>query len=302
MPDARQLPFLLKLLDDDSPVVREAVVEQLRSYGPALSGMLDELDPDPAQRRKVRELLSGTAVPAGSEESGEKAEGELVARADLMLGLSAEAARDWLVSQWEQLGRVTKDLPRLERGLSLISGFIRESAQTQELAQALDALALEFENSAHPRTALGLAEFLFTDLELQGVDASSYYSPENSDILHVLESRRGNPISLCCIYILIGYRTGLKIFGCNLPRHFMARIETGDKVLLVDCYNGGKVLRTDQLDAETARILEQEYLAASPSAEVILGRVLRNLNVAFSMEGREDLANLMLQLERNQLG
>jgi regulator of sirC expression with transglutaminase-like and TPR domain len=222
--------------------------------------------------------------------------------ADLMLSLSTDASRDWLVSQWDQLNRVNNDLPRLERGLALISSFIRESAQTQQLTQALDALTLEFESSRHPRHELGLAEFLFQDYELRGVEASSYYAPQSSDLLHVLESKRGNPISLCCIYILIGYRTGLDIRGCNLPQHFMARIEVGDKVMLVDCYNGGKILKTDDMDTETARALEQEYLGTTPTADVILGRVLRNLNVAFSMQGREDLAGLMLELERSQLG
>jgi regulator of sirC expression with transglutaminase-like and TPR domain len=298
MAEARQLQYLMKLLDDDSPVVRKAVVKELRDFGPDLERLLGQMEnaPTAQQRQLLRELLSGT---------GEELRAEDLPRpesADLMLSLSTDASRDWLVSQWDQLHHISQDLPRLERGLALISSFVRESAQTQQLTQALDALALEFESSEHPRHEVGLAEFLFHDYQLQGVEAASYYAPQSSDLLHVLESKRGNPISLCCIYILIGHRTGLNIRGCNLPQHFMARIEASDKVMLVDCYNGGKILKTDQLDPETARALEQEYLETTPTADVILGRVLRNLNVAFSMQGRDDLASLMLELERSQLG
>ena len=41
MPDARQPPYLIKLLDDDSLVTREMVLDQLLSFGDDLDRELD---------------------------------------------------------------------------------------------------------------------------------------------------------------------------------------------------------------------------------------------------------------------
>lgn len=43
MPNPNNLPHLLKLLDDDSPVVQENVLKELASFGPSLQRELDRL-------------------------------------------------------------------------------------------------------------------------------------------------------------------------------------------------------------------------------------------------------------------
>ena len=60
MPDAEQLPHLLKLLDDESEGVRRAVAMALSSYGPTLEQALTQLavPPDEAQTQLIRELLA----------------------------------------------------------------------------------------------------------------------------------------------------------------------------------------------------------------------------------------------------
>lgn len=59
MSDARQLPFLLRLFDDPSPVVQEAVRQRLRAMAAELPALLDALDPpvDPELRRSVLAIL-----------------------------------------------------------------------------------------------------------------------------------------------------------------------------------------------------------------------------------------------------
>ena len=55
MPDPKTLPYLLKLLDDDSQVVKEAVLKELAAFGPALEEELSHL-PEPLDA-KQKELL-----------------------------------------------------------------------------------------------------------------------------------------------------------------------------------------------------------------------------------------------------
>jgi heat shock protein HspQ len=59
MPDTTQLPFLLKLLDDESDEIRSAILHELNSYGTALEDELAVLEnpPDTDGLRQIRAML-----------------------------------------------------------------------------------------------------------------------------------------------------------------------------------------------------------------------------------------------------
>ena len=52
-------------------------------------------------------------------------------------------------------------------------------------------------------------------------DNKNFHSPVNSYIHSVLESKKGNPLSLCLIYSIIAQSLDLPIYGVNLPNHFV---------------------------------------------------------------------------------
>ena len=59
MPDSKQVPFLIKLFDDESKSVRDAVLPKLWEFGDSLWDHLGELDPplDSARREALEEAL-----------------------------------------------------------------------------------------------------------------------------------------------------------------------------------------------------------------------------------------------------
>ncbi|MBI3252702.1 MAG: hypothetical protein HYZ52_05265 [Candidatus Omnitrophica bacterium] len=59
MPDATKLPYLIKLLDDESAVVQKAVLGELAAFGHSLDGELAKLDIDEHQRKIIQDLLAG---------------------------------------------------------------------------------------------------------------------------------------------------------------------------------------------------------------------------------------------------
>jgi regulator of sirC expression with transglutaminase-like and TPR domain len=52
-------------------------------------------------------------------------------------------------------------------------------------------------------------------------DNKNFHSSVNSYINTVLDSKKGNPLSLCLIYSIIAQSLDLPIYGVNLPNHFV---------------------------------------------------------------------------------
>jgi hypothetical protein len=258
MPDPRQLPYLLSLLDDDSVDVQEAVVRELTSYGADLEQYLTSLPPDIREGHRI-----------------------------LLDQIVREGRRRRLRESWAGLTAIAGEAPLLEEGLRLVSEFLQAPALQGSLAAALDDYAARFREAEGPHDALALADFLFQRERLLGA-RESYYSAQNSNLLYVLTEKSGLPITLTCAYVLIGDRCGLKITGCNLPGHFLAIAPHHGRKFVVDCYNGGIVL----LDTDLARLSPAAHMTTSDllglecTSRVILSRVMRNL--AHAYRRRED--------------
>jgi regulator of sirC expression with transglutaminase-like and TPR domain len=198
-----------------------------------------------------------------------------------------EAKCETLIDHWEDILTESDPMDRLELALGLISDYVDGSRlRSGRLSEALDSLAEEL--TADAATALRLVDILFTQGRFTG-NRINYYAPENSSLLSVLNRGEGNPISLACLFILVGRRLGFKISGCNYPGHFLSLIPRGESPILVDCFNAGQLVSADDLVdsavAETTTLSAELFKAAS--AEVILLRVLRNLERAFHQAENE---------------
>lgn len=273
MADPKNLPYLLELLDDPSAIVRDAVARELAAFGPRLNSELVRLDAPPSleQRMMMRELLAGHA-------------------------------RTWLAEVWPIWYDVEGEKARLETALELIATFQDGLVFRVPLGALLDRLAEEFRlwrrnQAQEDAPALSLARYLFTIRGMQGA-RRDYYSPRNSNLVYVIETGRGVPLSLACVYILVGHRLGLEIEGCNWPGHFYARTRTREGVMLVDCFNEGRWTEEEAFLSMQgpSREAARAVLLEEPDAETILTRLLHNLIRAYQQaEAWEDSA-LMVSL------
>jgi regulator of sirC expression with transglutaminase-like and TPR domain len=274
---ARELRPLLKLLDDDSPVVREAVRAKLALMRADLPEQLLALgEPLDDEQQK---LLSEILAPVCREELEET----------------------WLAWRWLSSPEV-----QLEDALGQLSAFLSGwLARPAELSRRLDQLAESALQEGMGGDARKLAEFLFGgrghDARFRG-NSKGYYAAQNSNLLWVVANGLGNPISLSCIFMLVGRRLGLKIEGCNFPLHFLARVKDDEGLWLVDCFNRGRfMLAEDVARHHPAMNPSMEEVIYEPAdIEVILARVLRNLDESYEREGdmaqRQIVRRLLLKL------
>ncbi|WP_395732747.1 transglutaminase-like domain-containing protein [Prosthecobacter sp.] len=258
MPSSAHLSHLIKLLDDDSEVVRHAVQEEL-------NGM----------RRELPQHIGSLETPLSAEEE------RLVAQ------LLEPARRTELEETWMRWRWMEGPDAQLEEGLSQLSAFLNGwKTQSADLAKRLDALTEEAFAEKGRMDAHELAQWLFAShngvTRFRG-NSKDYYSPANSNLFWVLDTGLGNPISLCCLYRLLGHRFGLEIEGCNFPGHFLSRVKYRDKTWLVDCFNRGRfMLAADVAKHHPAANPGMEDLIHEPAtAEATLLRILRNLDEAY---------------------
>ncbi len=277
MPRTADLNHLLKLLDDESPVVRDAVRKELAAMRRELPSRLLSL-PVPLDEQQER-LLAEILTP--------------VCREDL--------EETWLAWRW-----LSSSEAQLEEAVSQISAFLSGwQARSEELSRKLDVLAEIALNDGCGEDARKLSEFLFggrgDEARLRG-NSAEYYASNNSNLFWVLEKGLGNPISLCCIFILVGRRLGFRIEGCNFPGHFLARVVQDGQIWLVDCFNRGRFMLSEDVARHhpAANPSMEEIIRESASVETIIARVLRNLDEACEREDnmprRQIVRRLILKL------
>ncbi|MFN0159357.1 MAG: transglutaminase-like domain-containing protein [Bacteroidota bacterium] len=275
MADRHQLPFLLKLLDDDSSVVRESVLHELKGFGLELEEEVALLHYE--QTPEQRSLLN-----------------PLYERNRAML----------LTTAWPEWFDLEDDKLQLESAMSLIAEYQLGHRFTGILTERLDTLAERCGTARATGNVLALSRFLFEEMALHGAPESSYYNPLNSNLIVVLDEKQGIPLSLCCIYVLVADRVGLMVEGCNFPGHFLAIAFQNEQRFVIDCFNKGRILEDSHLDKIKASITMEDIFRLQCRAPVIITRTLRNLIAAYQQAGDDQAADLMtgiLQLTTSAL-
>ena len=152
----------------------------------------------------------------------------------------------------------------------------------------LDQLAAESRErvdlGGDPETMLGaIGEYLFGELGFQG-DETNFYDPENSYLNRVLDRRRGNPISLSVLYLLLGRRLRLPLAGVGLPGHFVCRYQTSAGEIYIDSFRRGRLLTKSDCVKSVLQLRHRfdESCLAPVSARRILLRVCANLHQIYT--------------------
>lgn len=261
------LPFLLRLLDDPSPVVQERIVARIRELGTEIWDVIeaDDLPLSFAQRARLEDIFSSRDECS-------------------------------LRAQWARLQDETDETLYLEKCLLALGRWQIGEIEAARAGDLLDDLAGAFLALEPCPDSVALSKFLFDESQLHGAPASDYYHPLNSNLTHVLQNGAGLPITLACVFILVGARVGLQIEGCNFPGHFLARDSRRRTVF--DPFNGGRVLSAREI--ATLQKAAPAEMSDAATARDIIARVLRNLSVAYHHAGENKHSALMISLLRAQ--
>lgn len=212
---------------------------------------------------------------------------------------------------------VSKGGENLLYGVFLIAKYQYPDLYFSEIEERIEILRKDAWLEIHEKlTALEkvrvINHVLFAVHKFTG-NTSNFYSPSNSYINHVLETKKGNPITLAVIYSVLAQRLGMPVFGVNLPLNYILAYEDPtylddpDRILFyINPYNRGKVLSRKEIEF----FLFEQKLELRPdcfvpcSNVVTMERILRNLYFSYEKMGYEEktvqINKLLEIIERNK--
>ncbi|MFE9627427.1 transglutaminase-like domain-containing protein [Streptomyces sp. NPDC006527] len=171
-----------------------------------------------------------------------------------------------------------------------------------DAAQAeLDRLAgqVPFRPGGPRAWAVALRELLGERYGFAG-SAADYERLESSLLHEVLRRRRGLPILLSVVWMEVARRAGAPVYGVALPGHFVVGFGPREQQVLVDPFDGGRVLTGH--DAEvlvagaTGAPLDASMLVPAETLDVVL-RILNNIRAwAAARPERTDVALWAVEL------
>ena len=260
-----EIKALISLLDDEDYEVLNHVESKIRSMGdtviPYLEDRWEESSLSPLTQKKLEDLIHDLQYNAFLErlinwrENGSE---------DLLEGIWAIATYQYPELSLEKL--------------------------RQDVEQVYYEVWLEIRDGMHPMDQIKtLNSVIFGKLKF-GANTKHFHSASNSMLNVVIESKKGNPISLCVIYLLVAQKLNLPIWGVNLPNLFILTYKSGNMQFYINVFNRGLVFSRGDIDSYIAQLnLDQNDIFYQPCNNLdIIRRVLRNLTLAFEKVGDDD--------------
>ena len=171
----------------------------------------------------------------------------------------------------------------------------------QEVREWSDAVRTRLEGSRDvERIVESINRLLFEEEGFHGED-EDYYDPRSALLNATLDRHAGLPIALSILYIEISRRVGIEAAGVSLPGRFLVKFSGPFGLIVVDPFDGGRVLSTVELqklldDVYGGGVRLREHHLRSFHSKEILARELSQLKAAYL--ARHDLAHAAASIDR----
>ena len=135
------------------------------------------------------------------------------------------------------------------------------------------------------RIVNSINRMLFDEEGFHGED-EDYYDPRSALLSALLDTHAGSPITLSILYLELTRRVGFEASGVSLPGRFLVKFSGDFGQIVVDPYDGGRILSTIELQ----KILDgvygggvrlREHHLRSLTRREIVARELAHLNSAY---------------------
>jgi len=266
MTNKSEIESLIYLLEDPDPEVQTGVKNRLRELGEHAVPLLDQYKSESvhdSERQNINEIIHNITY------------GTLLEDFSALVESGVHGRRS------------------LEEALFLLARFGNPTLRVSEYKQKLDDMARQVGGDIAYTPSLNekmriLLHFVFRELRFRG-DSKNYHDPDNAFLDRVIDRRKGLPIMLSVIVMMLARRLNLPFYGVNMPIHFMLIYQTHKQNILIDPFDGGTIVTYDQCYyflKKNGIEPRAEHLERAETSD-ILTRCIRNLMHSYAKNGYE---------------
>ncbi|WP_316822211.1 transglutaminase-like domain-containing protein [Pedobacter gandavensis] len=281
MENSKEISALVKLLDDPDPEIFAHIEKRLLEYGEEVVHFLEhawEQSLDTLLQERIENVVHKIQFNSVKE--------------DLNL--------------WYQSGAFD-----LLQGALVLNRYQYPDLDEEKIKFQIEEikreiwLGLQYEMSSIEK--IKLINHVFYNVYGFSGNTKNHHDPQNSYINQVLDSKKGNQISLAIIYSTIAQKLDIPVYGVNLPQHFiLGYIDEGKRedhefgvLFYINAFNKGAIFGKHDVD-QFLRQLGLEpmpgYYAPCSNVEIIR-RIIRNLISSYEHLGSTDKVTELKELQ-----
>ena len=279
--DIREIHALMRLIDDPDSAVFFEISRKIHSYGNSIVPFLE------SEWERTANPLIQTRIE------------------DLIHQIQFEAVKSDF-DQWVRMGS-----RQLLQACMIVARYrypeLNEADVEVEISQIRKDIWLELNDQLTPLEQIKVFNHIFYDIHGFTGNTRNYHAPENSFLNMALESRKGNPLSIGIIYMVVAQSLDLPVYGINLPEHFVLAYMGSDfteergglpakkALFYINAFSKGAVFSQQEV------VDFLQHLGHDPdpvffepcSNEAIVKRMLNNLVNAYTKAGQKERARDM---------
>lgn len=227
--------------------------------------------------------------------------------------------------QFETLQKALKawaktDQDDLLKGILILARYqypdLDENKIKKQLATIKQDVWLELHEDLTALEKVKIINHILFEVHQFSGNITNYHAPQNSFLNNVLESKKGNPLMLSVVYLLICNELKIPVYGINLPQHFVLAylneeanlIDVNNKTLsnnilfYINPFSKGLLFNQKDIDQFLKQLnldLEPKYYLPCSNIDIIK-RCINNLIFSYEklgyVEKVEELKGLDSQL------
>ncbi len=277
-----EVSALISLLDDPDEKIFHEIREKIKSIGSEVIPLLEnawETSFDSLLQNRVENLIHTIQFDAIKNE----------------------------LSIWSQAGGHD-----LLAGTLLIARYQYPDLNEKKIRAHIDQIRndvwLELNANLTALEKVRVINHIFFDVHAFSGNTQNFHAPQNSYLNNVMESKKGNPLSLSILYTIIAQGLNIPIFGVNLPEHFiLAYVEESSRlpilagnpspkvIFYINPFSKGSAFSYKEIDSFLKQLkLKQDKMYYEPCSNIdMVSRLIRNLIFSFEKLGYPDKSNEM---------
>lgn len=213
------------------------------------------------------------------------------------------------LSEWLKLSHFD-----LFKGFFLVSKYQYPDLDFQDIGAKVEILKrdiwLELNSGLTALEKVKVINHIFFDIHGLKGNKTNIDAPQNFFINNLLESRKGNHLSLGILYMIIAQKLGVPVFGVDLPQHFILayvdevhdeRYSVADEnevLFYINPFNRGAIFTKNEIEVYINHLkLKPKNSYFKPcSNSTILKRLIENLIQTYDRMGYQDKVTELKEL------